>query len=107
MVQQIRDPQFRQEVENFPGVVLLDIFTPTCGPCKAMAPWVDQLAQHYAGHIKVLKVDLTNSPTIASMLSVRAVPTFVIFENGKLIDRHVGSFPSPQALDQWVRKHFR
>jgi thioredoxin 1 len=87
------------------GVTLVDFFAEWCGPCKMMAPVVDQLAQEYAGRAKVAKVDVDHNIEIAMRYRVQGVPTFGIFKDGQMVHRIVGGVgygPLKNALDTFL-----
>ena len=87
------------------GVTLVDFFAEWCGPCKMMAPVVDQLAKEYAGRAKVAKVDVDHNVEIAMQYRVQGVPTFGIFKNGVMVHRIVGGVgyqPLKAALDTFL-----
>jgi thioredoxin 1 len=87
------------------GVTLVDFFAEWCGPCKMMAPVVDQLAQEYAGRAKVAKIDVDHNIEIAMRYRVQGVPTFGIFKDGQMVHRIVGGVgyqPLKGALDTFL-----
>ncbi len=87
------------------GVTLVDFFAEWCGPCKMMAPVVEQLAQEYAGRVKVAKVDVDHNVEIAMRYRVQGVPTFGVFKDGKMVHRVVGGVgyqPLKAALDTFL-----
>lgn len=87
------------------GITLVDFFAVWCGPCKMIAPVIDQLAQEYAGRAKVAKLDVDQNIEIAMRYRVQGVPTFGIFKNGVLVHRIVGGVgyqPLKAALDSFL-----
>lgn len=84
------DLNFEQEVLKSTVPVLVDFTATWCGPCKQLAPIVDQLADDLAGTVKVGKLDIDDSPIMAGKLGVRGVPTVMVFKNGELSAQHVG-----------------
>lgn len=87
------------------GVTLVDFFAEWCGPCKMMAPVVDQLAQEYAGRAKVAKIDVDHNIEIAMRYRVQGVPTFGVFKDGQMVHRIVGGVgyqPLKEALDNFL-----
>lgn len=93
---------FEQEVAE--GLVLVDFWAPWCGPCKMIAPVLETLSQELASQVKVTKVNVDDNQDIASRFGVMSIPTLVLFQNGKPIDKVVG-FQSIDALKQWIGKH--
>jgi thioredoxin 1 len=72
------------------GVCLVDFYANWCGPCKMLAPFVEEIAEEYDGKIKVCKVDVDNVESLAYRYAVRSIPTLLYFKNGELINTNVG-----------------
>lgn len=89
---------FKQEVLEAKGKVLVDFFATWCGPCRMMSPIVDQLADELAD-VKVCKVDIDQAEALATEYGVEVVPTFIVFENGKSVKSVSGVMPKPVILD--------
>jgi len=92
----VTDGAFGNEVLSFPGIVLVDCWAPWCGPCKMVAPILDQLAAEYAGRIKIAKLNVDENPGIASRYETRSIPTMLFFKGGQLVNRLVGAHPKNQ-----------
>ena len=73
--------------------VLVDFWAEWCGPCKAIGPSIEQLAQEYAGRAKVVKLDVDSDPVIASQFGVMSIPALLVFKGGKVVDQMVGAAP--------------
>ena len=87
----VSDAHFQEEVLGYPQPVLVDFWAPWCGPCRMVAPVVDELASLYAGKIKVVKVDVDQSPETAAKYGITSIPTLMTFKQGEIIDRVVGA----------------
>jgi len=95
----ITDNSFNEEVLAESGPVLLDCWAPWCGPCRMVAPILDQIAQEYAGRIKIAKLNVDENPVTASKYSVKSIPTMLLFKEGKLVNTVVGALPKNQIED--------
>src|SRR5262245_36902351 len=95
---------WRQEVEESPLPVLVDFTASWCPPCHAIAPTIDALAAEFAGRLKVGNLDVDSEPELAERYSVRAMPTLLILDHGKVVDQRLGAAP-PQVLRAFVAEH--
>jgi len=93
---EVTDDSFEREVLSHPGAVLLDCWAPWCGPCKMVAPVLDQLASEYSGRVKIAKLNVDENPATASRYGIRSIPTMLIFKKGNQIDRLVGALPKQE-----------
>jgi thioredoxin 1 len=89
----ITDNTFEQEVLTSDVPVLVDFWAPWCGPCRMVAPVVDELSQDFNGQVKVVKINTDENPTIASQYGIRSIPTLIVFKDGQPVDRVVGALP--------------
>lgn len=96
----ITDQSFENEIIRHPGTVLLDCWAPWCGPCKAVAPVLEQLAKEYAGRLKIAKLNVDQNPQTSSRFNIRSIPTMVIFKNGSVVNSLAGALPKPE-----IEKH--
>jgi thioredoxin 1 len=87
---QVTDATFPAEVEQFGGLTLVDFWAVWCGPCQAIAPVIEQLADQYAGKVKVAKLDTDSNQKTAVRFNVRSIPTIIFFKNGRPVDAVVG-----------------
>jgi thioredoxin 2 len=86
----ITDANFSAEVDRSPLPVLLDLWAPWCGPCRTMAPVIEELAQELAGRIRVAKLNVDDNPSAAARFGVQSIPTLLLLKGGKEVDRLVG-----------------
>lgn len=89
----VTDQTFRAEVEKADLPVLVDFWAPWCGPCRAVAPMLEQLAGERAGRLKIAKVNVDENPALSARFSVRSIPTLALFRGGVLIDEIRGAVP--------------
>jgi thioredoxin 1 len=89
----VTDANFKQEVLESELPVLVDFWAPWCGPCRMVAPVVDEIAQQYDGQVKVVKVNTDESPSVASQYGIRSIPTLMVFKGGQRVDMVVGAVP--------------
>ncbi|MHC5594659.1 MAG: thioredoxin [Nostoc sp.] len=90
---QVTDSSFKQEVLDSEVPVLVDFWAPWCGPCRMVAPVVDEISEQYKGQIKVVKVNTDENPQVASQYGIRSIPTLMIFKDGAKVDMVVGAVP--------------
>jgi thioredoxin 2 len=89
----VTDATFAAEVERSPLPVLLDAWAPWCGPCRMIAPAIEELASELAGKIRVAKLNVDDNPQTAARFDVRSIPTMLVMVNGREVDRIVGAQP--------------
>jgi thioredoxin 1 len=98
-VKELSDQDFQSEVLQATEPVLVDFWAPWCGPCRMIAPIVEELASENAGSVKVVKINIDNSPNTAASYGVSSIPTLMIFKNGEVVDRFVGVQPKKRLQD--------
>jgi len=89
----VTDQTFAQEIEQHAGLAVVDFWATWCGPCRMIAPILDQLADEYDGRVKVAKVDVDSNIQTATRFNVRSIPMLLFFKNGKVVDQIVGAVP--------------
>ena len=97
-VMQVTDASFEGEVLKSDVPVLIDFWAPWCGPCKAIAPVVEELAKEYAGRLKVVKMNVDDNPQTPSRYGVRGIPNLILFKGGQVSDQIIGAVPKAQLV---------
>jgi thioredoxin 1 len=100
----VTDANFAQEVEKHDGLAVVDFWAEWCGPCRLVAPILDDLAGVYAGKAKVTKLDVDANQATAMRFNVRSIPTILFFKDGKLVDQVIGAVPRGK-LEAKFREH--
>lgn len=98
----VTDKTFEAEVVNAAEPVLVDFHATWCGPCKAMAPALEQVAAEMKGKLKVAKVDVDENPEITQKFRIQAMPTLLILKGGKVAAQHVGAMVQKRKLEEWI-----
>lgn len=101
-VTEFTDDNFQSDVLNSDQPVLVDFWAPWCGPCRMIAPMIEELAGEYAGSVKVGKINIDDSPQMAQKFSVNSIPTLMVFKGGEPVETFVGVQPKnrlQRALD--------
>jgi thioredoxin 1 len=101
MTKQIKDNEFESEVINSKLPVLIDFWAEWCGPCRMLAPILDQLSEEMHDKVKIVKMNIDENPETPSKFGVRGIPTMLLFKEGKQIATKVGVQPK-NALQEWI-----
>ena len=104
-VEIVTDATFALEVLEAEVPVLVDFWAPWCGPCRAVAPTLEQVARDYAGRVQVRKLNVDENPRTAERFQVMSIPTMLLFKDGKLVDGIVGALPRAQieaTINRWT-----
>jgi thioredoxin 1 len=100
----LTDDNFDTEVVKSNQVVLVDFWATWCGPCKAIAPMIEELANEFSGKAKIGKLDVDQNPEVSSEFGIRSIPTLFVFKNGKVVDQIVGLVPKSVLVDK-INQH--
>ena len=98
----VTDQSFTQDVLQAPGPVLVDFWAEWCGPCKMIAPALEELGAEFKGQLTVAKVNIDENPVTPNNYAVRGIPTLILFKDGKPASTKVGALPKSQ-LREWVK----
>jgi thioredoxin 2 len=99
----VTDATFSAEVESSPLPVLLDLWAPWCGPCRMVAPVVEELAKDMAGRVRVAKLNVDENPATATRFHVQSIPTLLVFKAGREMERIVGAQPKAEIARRLER----
>jgi thioredoxin 1 len=100
----VTDNTFNEEVLESELPVLVDFWAPWCGPCRMVAPVVDEIASQYKDRVKVMKLNTDENPGVAGQYGIRSIPTLMIFKGGQKVDMVVGAVPKT-TLSQTLEKY--
>ena len=100
----VTDGNFETEVVQSSVPVLVDFWAAWCGPCRAIAPAVEEIATEYKNRLKVVKVDVDDNQEVAIKYGVQSIPTLMVFKGGEIVERLVGAYPKPVLLSK-IQNH--
>ncbi|MGI0481465.1 thioredoxin [Geminocystis sp. CENA526] len=103
-VTEVKEADFKEVVLDSELPVLVDFWAPWCGPCRMVAPVVEEIAQQYEGKVKVVKLNTDENPQIASQYGIRSIPTLMVFKGGQKLEMVVGAVPKT-TLSNTLEKH--
>ncbi len=99
----LQDSTFEQEVLKSDIPVLVDFWAVWCGPCKAIAPTVEELARQYKGKVKVAKMDVDEHQNVPQQYGIRSIPTLLLFKGGRVVDTIIGAVPKAKLEDSFKK----
>ncbi|MGH7475542.1 MAG: thioredoxin [Longimicrobiales bacterium] len=100
----VGDGDFSETIEKHEGLSLVDFWAEWCGPCRMVAPVMEQLAEEYQGRIRVAKLDVDANQSTAIRFNIRSIPSILFFKDGKHVDTVVGAVPKPH-LERKIQEH--
>ena len=100
-VAKVSDANFESEVLKSSEPVVVDFWAEWCGPCKMIAPALEEISTSLAGKVKIVKLNVDENPATASKYGIMSIPTLMLFKNGELSSRQVGAAPKAK-LEQWI-----
>nr|YP_009392658.1 thioredoxin [Bostrychia tenella]ARW61220.1 thioredoxin [Bostrychia tenella] len=106
-VLQVVDSSFEEEVIDSSYPVLVDFWAPWCGPCRLIAPVIDEIASEYHNVLKVVKVNTDLNPTIATEYGIRSIPTIMLFKGGAKVDTVIGAVPKSTLINKLVKHVYK
>ncbi len=96
---------FKTEILDYKGVAMVDFWAPWCGPCRMVAPIIEELAQEYAGKVKIGKVNTDENIQLSAQYQIMTIPTMLVFKDGQVVDTINGALPKKRialVLDKWI-----
>ncbi len=103
-MEQINDSNFKSEVLDSNGLVIVDFFATWCGPCRQMLPIMEELSSEFNGQVKILKMDVDEAPKTPEIFNIQSIPTLIMFKDGELVDKQLGA-QSKSDMIKWIDAH--
>jgi thioredoxin len=100
----LTDDNWKKEVTEAEGPVLVDFWAEWCAPCRMIAPSIEALATAYSGRAKVGKLNVDENPAVAEAFGIRSIPTLLVFKGGKVADQQIGALPQPRITQMLERQ---
>ena len=97
---EVNEANFEQEVLNSKVPTVVDFWAVWCGPCKVIAPYMEEFASQYAGKVKIAKLDVDSNHNIAAKYGVRSIPTVIFFKDGQMVDQVIGNSPKSKFQER-------
>ena len=104
MPKHVTDTSFQEDVLNASGPVIVDFWAEWCGPCKQIAPALEEIAAEMGDKVTIAKVNIDDNPEAPSTYGVRGIPTLIMFKDGEVADTKVGALPKSQLM-QWIEQN--
>ena len=104
MPKQVTDTSFQEDVLNASGPVVVDLWAEWCGPCKQIAPALEEISAEMGDKVTIAKVNIDDNPEAPSTYGVRGIPTLIMFKDGEVADTKVGALPKSQLV-QWIEQN--
>jgi thioredoxin 1 len=103
MSAKVTDQSFPADVLNAPGPVVVDFWAEWCGPCKQIAPALEEISQELGGKVTIAKLNIDENPNVPTKYGVRGIPTLMLFQNGQVVATKVGALPKSKILE-WINQ---
>ena len=100
MTVEVNDSNFEEVVLKSDKLVIIDFWAEWCGPCRMVAPIIEEISEEYEGKVLVAKVDVDSNPGISSKLGIRNIPTVMFFKDGEMVDKQVGAVPKSNFVSK-------
>ena len=104
MPKQVTDSSFQDDVLGASGPVVVDFWAEWCGPCKQIAPALEEISNEMGDRVTIAKINIDDNPETPSTYGVRGIPTLIMFKNGEVTDTKVGALPKSQIM-QWIEQN--
>ncbi len=101
MVEKVTDATFEKDVLKASGPVVVDFWAEWCGPCRMIAPALEEISTSLNGKVKIVKLNVDENPGTAAKYGIMSIPTLMLFKDGQLASRQIGA-PPTQKLEQWI-----
>ena len=104
MANEVTDSSFSADVLKSSIPVLVDFWAPWCGPCRALAPVIEELAEEFAGKVSIVKMNVDENPVTPGQFNIRAIPTIILFKDGQVVDQVTGAVSKANLKDLLAKK---